>query len=467
MTQPNTEFDISIIGSGPGGYVAAIKASKMGLRTVLIEENEIGGLCLNWGCIPSKALLKNAQVINLFKKAEEFGITYSNPHYDFGKGLARSRRVVQRLVRGINFLLKKNNVQVLKGRAEIKDSKRLEVNLSGDNLQTIHSDNTIIATGASHRNIPGIEPNGSTIITSREALDLPNVPTSLLILGGGATGVEFSYIYNTYGSEVTVVETRDNILPNEDEEISKQLEGSLTKLGINILTKSRVLSISNGPDHMVVELETPNGIQTIEVQKILVAAGIIGNTKNIGLENIGLIPQDTFIKVDSSMRTSVDGLYAIGDVTGILPLAHVASAQAMIAVDDILGIPTHPIDYAYIPKATYCDPQVASFGYSEKMADELGLSVRVGKFPFRANGKALAIGENEGLIKILFDSLTGSIIGAHMVGSDVTELLAQITMTSKLGGSFEDLAQMTYSHPTLSEMIKEAALDTTGQSIHT
>lgn len=466
MTNPSTNFDLAIIGSGPGGYVAAIKASKMGLKTTLIEENEIGGICLNWGCIPSKALLKNAEVINLFKKSEEFGITYSNIHYDFTKGLARSRKVVRRLVGGINFLLKKNNIHVFKGRAQIKAPKTLEINLSEDDTRLITAENTIIATGASHKNLPGIQPDGTKIITSREALDSPNVPTSILILGGGATGVEFSYIYKTYGSEVTIAEIRDHILPNEDDEITVQLEASLTKLGINILTNTRVLTISKATTHLVVKLETPTGIQEVNVEKVLMATGIVGNTSNIGLENIGLSPQDTFIEIDSRMRTKISGFYAIGDVTGILPLAHVASAQAIIAVDDILGNHTDPLDYTYMPKATYCNPQVASFGYSERAAQELGLSVNIGKFPFRANGKALALDENEGLIKILFDSTDGSIVGAHMLGPDVTELLSAISMTSKLGGTFEGLSQMTYSHPTLSEMIKEAALDAHGHSIH-
>ena len=465
MINPRTNFDLAIVGSGPGGYVAAIRASKMGLKTALIEENEIGGICLNWGCIPSKALLKNADVINLFKRAEEFGVTFSDLDYNFSKGLARSRQVVQRLVRGINFLLKKNAVTVLKGRAQIKDTKTIEINMA-DNTTTISANKIIIATGASHKNISGIEPDGDTIITSREALESPVVPASILILGGGATGVEFSYIYSTYGSDVTIAETRDHILPNEDQEISILLESSLQKIGVNIVTSSKVLSISRTETHLIVQLETTDGVQTVKVEKLLIAAGIVGNTSNIGLENVGLIPKDTFIEVDPRMQTIVDGIYAIGDVTGLLPLAHVASAQAIIAIDDILGNPTDPLDYIYIPKATYSNPQVASFGHSERTAKESGLSVNIGRFPFRANGKALAIGESEGLIKVLFNPINGSIVGAHMLGSDVTELLATISMTNKLDGNFEDLSEMTYAHPTLSEIIKESAMEALGKSIH-
>jgi dihydrolipoamide dehydrogenase len=460
----NKNFDVAIIGSGPGGYVAAIKASQLGLSTALIESSAIGGICLNWGCIPSKALLRNAEVLNLFRRSEEFGISYTDLKYDFGKGISRSRRVVNRLTRGINSLLEKNGIAIIDGYAQFKDAHTLEIENTSN---IVKAENVIIATGARQKAIAHMEVDGSIIITSREALELPTVPSSLLILGGGATGVEFAYLYASYGADVTLVELKDNLLPNEDEEISKQLAYALTKLGIKVHTNTTVVAVENVSSKVKVTLGTPTGNTQLICEKVLVAAGIEGNTDNIGLENIGIVTNNSFVDVNENMQTNIHTIYAIGDVTGKMPLAHVASAQAILAVEHIAGIPTNPINYKNMPKATYCNPQVASFGYTEKEAQSLGIEVRIGKFPFRANGKALAIGETDGMIKIIFNARNDSIIGAHMIGSDVTEMLAEISMTNKLNGTFRDLGYMTHSHPTLSEMLKEAGLDAYGESIHT
>jgi len=459
----DTEYDVVIIGGGPGGYVAAIRAGQLGLKTALVERDEVGGVCLNWGCIPSKALLRNAEILSLFQRADEFGITFDNLSYDFGKAIARSRTVVKRLTTGVKSLLKKNKVTHIQGEGRLKDAHTIEVD---GGSQTLAAKNVIIATGARTRPVPGLEVDGKTLITSREALELSEVPSPVVIVGGGATGVEFAYLYRAYGAEVTVVEMLPQLVPNEDEEISQQLERSFTRQGIAVLTGSKVTDVKKGTKVVKLSVESPEGVKELECQKVLVAVGVQGNSDGIGLEEAGVEIEKGFIKIDEKMQTSIPGVYAIGDVTGKLLLAHVAQAQGVLAVETIAGMESPALDYRKMPRATYCQPQVTSFGYTEKQAREAGYSVKVGRFPFHANGKALALGEGDGLVKVVVDGDSGEILGAHMVGSEVTEMLPELTMTSLLEGSVRELGWLVHSHPTLSEAVKEAALAADGQAIH-
>lgn len=461
----DTDYEVVIIGGGPGGYVAAIRASQLGLKTAIVEHDEVGGVCLNWGCIPSKALLRNAEVLTLFQRAEEFGISFDNLRYDFGAAISRSRTVVKRLTSGVESLLEKNKVNHIKGYARLRDAHTVEVELGGDSW-TLTATNVIVATGARGRAVPGLKVDGETVITSREALELPEVPSPVVIVGGGATGVEFAYLYRAYGSEVTVVEMLPHLVPNEDEEIGQQLERSFGRWGINVLTGSLVTEVKKRLGGLDLNVESPEGTKEMDCQKVLVAGGVQGNSDGLGLEEMGIEVERTFIKVDQRMQTSVPGVYAIGDVTGKLLLAHVAQAQGIVAVETIAGMESRALDYRKIPRATYCQPQVTSFGYTEKEAREMGYSVKVGRFPFRANGKALAMGEGDGQVKVVVDGDNGEIIGAHMIGTEVTEMLPELTLTSLLEGSVKDLGWLVHSHPTLSEAVKEAALAAEGQAIH-
>jgi dihydrolipoamide dehydrogenase len=459
----DADYDVVIIGGGPGGYVAAIRAGQLGLKTALVERDEVGGICLNWGCIPSKALLRNAEVLTLFQRAEEFGISFDNLRYDFGKAISRSRTVVKRLTSGVESLLKKNKVDHVKGYARLRDAHTVAID---GGSQTLTARNVIIATGARTRPVPGLEVDGETLITSREALELPQVPSPVVIVGGGATGVEFAYLYRAYGADVIVVEMLPHLLPNEDEEIGQQLERSFARRGIKVLTGSRVTEVKKGSGGVNLRVESPEGIKELGCQKVLVAVGVQGNSDGVGLEELGIEVERSFVKIDERMQTSVPGIYAIGDVTGKLLLAHVAQAQGIVAVETIAGMESRALDYKKMPRATYCQPQVTSFGYTEKEAIDMGYSVKVGRFPFRANGKALALGEGEGLVKIVVDGNSGEIIGAHMIGTEVTEMLPELTMTSLLEGSVKELGWLVHSHPTLSEAVKEAALAAEGQAIH-
>ena len=461
----DTDYDVVIIGGGPGGYVAAIRAGQLGLKTAVVEHDEVGGVCLNWGCIPSKALLRNAEVLTLFQRAEEFGISFDNLRYDFGKAISRSRTVVRRLTSGVESLLKKNKVDHVKGYARLRDAHTIEVEADGDS-RTLTAKNVIIATGARTRPVPGLEVDGKTLITSREALELPEVPSTVVIVGGGATGVEFAYLYRAYGSEVTVLEMLPHLVPNEDEEMGQQLERSFGRQGINVLTDSRVTEVKKGPGGLNLVVESPEGTKELDCQKVLVAVGVQGNSDGLGLEELSIEVERSYIIIDERMQTSVPGVYAIGDVTGKLLLAHVAQAQGIVAVETIAGMESKPLDYNKMPRATYCQPQVTSFGYTEKEAIDIGYSVKVGRFPFRANGKALALGEGDGLVKVVVDGDSGEIIGAHMIGTEVTEMLPELALTSLLEGSVKELGWLVHSHPTLSEAVKEAALAVDGLAIH-
>ena len=456
------KYDVVVIGAGPGGYVAAIRAAQLGLKAAVIEKEALGGVCLNWGCIPSKALLKNAEVLSYINKSEDFGITVEGVKADFGKAMARSRAVADKNNSGVAYLLRKNDVDHIEGNAVIKSASTIEVN--GDTIYS--ADNIIIATGSSPRAVPGIDIDHQNIVTSRDAIVTDKLPKSILIVGGGPIGVEFAYIYKAYGVDVTIVELLENIVPNEDEEVSKQLLRSLTKIGITIKTGCKVSSVKNNKTSVRVSFDSDGQIEESTFDRVLVAIGVVPNTTGIGLEGNSIAMENGYVLVDDQMRTSIPNIYAIGDITGKLPLAHVASAQANIAVESICGLETVALEYSMIPRAIYCNPQVASLGLTESQAKEQGYEINVGKFNAQANGKAGAMGESEGFVKLVFDAKYGEILGAHMIGPEVTELLGELSLTKLCEGTSLELGLAVHAHPTLSEMIKEAALDAQGKVLH-
>ena len=457
------DFDVVVVGAGPGGYVAAIRAAQLGLNTAIVEKESVGGVCLNWGCIPSKSLLRNAEVLNLVNNAEEFGIAFDNLTYDFSKAIGRSREVVGKLTSGVQYLLNKNGVTLIEGSANFIGAHQLKI---VETNQTITSDNIIIATGARQRHIESMPIDHEVVINSRDALSMTQVPESIAIIGAGATGAEFAHIYKSYGANVTVVEMLDRIIPNEDSEISELLAKSFQTRGINIRTGVSVNSIELQNGTAVVNILENETEEIISADKVLVAVGVQPNTDEIGLENIGVTTENGFVSVGDNMETNVTGVYAIGDVTGKMLLAHVASAQAVTAVEYIAGLNPTPLDYSLMPKAIYCEPQVASFGITEEEAINEGIEFQVGKFPFSASGKAIALGHTEGMVKLITDPEIGEILGAHLIGSEVTELLAELSMTSLLEGTTTELGWLVHPHPTISETLKEAALDSTGEAIH-
>jgi len=460
------KFDVVIIGGGPGGYVAAIRASQLGFKTALIEKDRVGGICLNWGCIPTKALLKSAELYNLMKRADEFGLKLENLAFDFKKVIQRSRQVAERLTRGVEFLLKKNNVTKISGEGFILKQNVVGVKGDKDEME-IESRNIIIATGARPREIPGIKVDGKFIITSKEAMLLEEPPKSMIIIGAGAIGVEFAYFYNSFGTKITLIEMMPSILPNEDREITDILAKSFQKSGIEILTETKVISAVQEDNSAVVKIERKNGEEILKADVALVAIGVRGNTDGIGLENVGVEVENTFIKVDKkTYKTNVDGIYAIGDVIGPPLLAHAASAEGIRCVENIAGVETLPVDYNGIPNCTYCIPQVASIGLTEQKAIELGYEIRVGRFPFRANGKALALGETEGMVKVIFDAKYGELLGAHIIGPEATELIAEFGVVKTLEGTAFEIAKTVHAHPTLSETLMEASADSLKEAIH-
>ncbi|TAK36549.1 MAG: dihydrolipoyl dehydrogenase [Chloroflexota bacterium] len=456
-------YDVVIMGAGPGGYVAALRAVQLGLKVALLEREEVGGVCLNWGCIPSKALLRNAEVVSLVKNASQYGISLDNLHYDFAPAVDRSRQVVKRLVSGVRFLLKRGKVDLIMGEAYLASPNKVVVRQSGQELET---KNVIVATGARPKSLPGLEIDRQRIITSREALELRQLPSSIVIVGAGPLGMEFAYLYSTYGVQTTILEMLPHALPLEDQEISEVLERAMQKQGVKILTQSRVQSVEMQEQKAVLHVSTPSGEQQIEAEKVLLAAGVQPNSDEIGLESVGITTQRGFISIDDKMATNVPGIYAIGDVTGKLQLAHVAMAQGVIAVETIAGRETRALGYQDMPRATYCRPQVASLGQTEAQAKESGQEIKVGKFPFRANGKALAMNEDEGFVKIVADARYGEILGVHMIGGEVTELLAEGDLSRLLECTVEELGATVVAHPTLSEAVKEAALAVQGEAIH-
>jgi dihydrolipoamide dehydrogenase len=459
----SAEYDLVVVGAGPGGYVAAIRAAQLGLSTVVVERDELGGVCLNWGCIPSKSLLKNAEILSLIHRGEEFGFYFDNLRVDYAKAIDRSRGVVDRNTKGIAFLLRKNKVEHIKGEASLRDSHTLEIAPEG---RVIRAKNVILATGARARSIPALPIDGERVMTSRHALELKQLPSSVIIVGAGATGMEFAYLYNAYGVKVTVVELLPRVVPNEDEEISHELERALSREGITFMTGAGVTEMTRIEGGSRLKVESSNQVTEIEGEKVLVAIGVQANTEDLGLNGLGVATERGFIQVDDNMGTNVPGIYAIGDVTGKLLLAHVASAQGVMAAETISGAESQPLDYVNMPRATYCIPQVASFGLTEQQAREQGYGVKVGKFPFQASGKAVAIAETAGTVKLVVDDKYGELLGAHLIGPEVTELLAELSMARLLEGTTHELGWMVYSHPTLSEAVKEAALAAEGRAVH-
>jgi len=457
------KYDLVVLGAGPGGYVAAIRAGQLGMKTAVVERDAVGGVCLNWGCIPSKALLRSAEVLGLVKHADEFGISFDNLRYDFGIAIDRSRRVVKRLTRGVGMLLKKNHVDYIEGAGLLKDPNTVEV---ADTGQLLWTKNVIIATGGRERILPALPVDREVVITSREALELREVPSRVVIVGGGPTGVEFAYLYATYGAAVTIIELLPRIVPQEDEELSGALERALKDQGIAIMTGVEVNGISVSGNMATVTVSAGDESHAIECDKVLVAVGVQGNIEGIGLEQLGVATERGSITIDHKMETNIPGIYAIGDVTGKLLLAHVASAQGVTAVEFMAGMDPPALDYPLMPRAIYCRPQVASFGLTEAQAQEQGHSIKIGKFPLMASGKALALGEAEGLIKLVIDAEVGELLGAHMIGPEVTELLGELAMTKLLEGTTTELGWLVHPHPTISETIKEAALASDGQAIH-
>ena len=458
-----SKYDVVIIGAGPGGYVAAIRAAQLGLRVALVEREAVGGICLNWGCIPSKSLLKNAEVLSLLKHADKFGITFDNMQYDLGAAMARSRQVADRLVKGVQYLLRENGVDLVKGEGNIVSAGKVEVRPDGQQLET---KNIIIATGSRPRLLPGIQFDGEVIINSYDALKLTEIPPRLVVVGGGAIGVEFAYFYRTYGSEVVVIELLPHLLPNEDEEISVLLEKSLSEQGIEILTGCSVQEITGQNGKGKVRFASPAGEREVDGDKVLIAIGVVGNSEGLGLEKLGIKVEKSFISVNGKMETSVEGIYAIGDVTGPPLLAHVASAQGVLAVETIVGHETTELVYEDMPRATYCHPQVASLGLTEAQAKERGFKVKVGRFPFQANGKAIALDDYEGMVKLVVDEEFGELLGAHIIGPEASELLSEIGVAKQLEYSAADIAKTVHAHPTLSEAIMEAALAAGDGAIH-
>ena len=457
------DYDVAIIGAGPGGYVAAIRAAQLGLRTAIIEKDRVGGLCLNWGCIPSKALLYGAELVNLFKRAPEFGIGYSDLTADLGVSVERSRDIVARFVAGVESLLQQNGVNVLHGTARLEAPGRVRVQPDGG---IVEAANVFVATGGFSRSLPNGPVDGDTVITSREALELRQPPTSIVIVGGGAIGVEFAYLYRAYGSEVTLVEYLPHLLPNEDEEVSRQLERSFREAGVVVRTGTRVDAVATRSGGVTVAVSQDGKQEQLEAEKALIGVGFGSNSEGLGLAEIGVQLERGAVKVDDFCRTSVPGVWAIGDVTGKLLLAHVASHQGVTAVEKIAGLDPPPLDYDKMPRAVYCQPQVASLGLTETQAAERGISVRTGRFPFRANGKALGTGDPEGFVKVVVDARTSEVLGYHMIGHNVTEMLGEASLGSVLETTNSELSYAVHAHPTLSEALKEAALAVTGASIH-
>ena len=459
-------YDIIVIGSGPGGYVAAIRASQLGFKTAIVERESLGGICLNWGCIPTKALLKSAQVFEYLNHAADYGIKVNGGEVDFSATIKRSRGVADGMSKGIQFLMKKNKIDVISGTAKIKKGGQIEVKATDGGAKTYTAKHTILATGARSRELPNLKQDGKRIIGYREAMSLEKQPESMVVVGSGAIGVEFAYFYNAIGTKVTIVEYLDRIVPVEDEEISKQLERSLKKAGINILTSAEVQSVDTSGKQCKVQIKTAKGTENIEVETVLSAVGITPNIENLGLEEVGVKTDKGRVVVDDFYKTNVDGVYAIGDIVKGQALAHVASAEGITCVEKIKGLDVSPIDYNNIPGCTYCSPEIASVGYTEKAAKEAGYEIKVGKFPFSASGKASAAGAKDGFAKVIFDAKYGEFLGAHLIGANVTEMIAEVVVARKLETTGHEIIKSVHPHPTMSEAIMEAAADAYGEVIH-
>ena len=465
------KYDIVIIGGGPGGYVAAIRAAQLKLKTVLVEANNLGGICLNWGCIPTKALLRSAEIYHFIQNADEFGLSVTGAKFDIRKIVKRSRDVASQLSGGVAHLLRKNKVEVMDGLGKLAgstaDARIVAVEKDGKLVATLTAKNVILATGARARTLPGLEPDGKLIWTYREAMVPKTMPKSLLVIGSGAIGIEFASFYRNLGAEVTVVETLDRILPVEDEDISAHAHKQFEKQGMKIITRAQVKELKKGKDNVTATIDKDGKTQSITIERVVLAVGIVGNVENIGLEDTKIEVQRSHVAVDQWLQTAEAGVYAIGDLVGAPWLAHKASHEGVICVEKIAGVKdVHPLNTSNIPGCTYCLPQVASVGLTEAAAKEQGYEVCVGRFPFMGNGKAIALGDPEGLVKTVFDSKTGELLGAHMVGAEVTELIQGYGIAKTLETTEAELMSTVFPHPTLSEMMHESVLDAYGRTIH-
>ncbi|MBP9838981.1 MAG: dihydrolipoyl dehydrogenase [Proteobacteria bacterium] len=459
-------YDCVVVGAGPGGYVAAIRASQLGLKTAVIEKESPGGICLNWGCIPTKALLKSAEVFNTFKHASDFGLHASEVSFNFPAVVDRSRKVVDKMTKGVDYLLKKNKIDYIFGHAKFKTANTISVTDTKGETTEVNTKDTIIATGARARTLPNLKIDGERVITYRHALALKECPQKLLVVGSGAIGIEFAYYFNSFGAEVTVVEVQDNILPIEDAEISKVVEKNFKKNGMIVKTGSIVESLERKGQNVSALIKTGDKVEQWSGDYCLVAIGVQGNVENLGLESIGVNNEKSFIKVDKFYRTNVPHVYAIGDIIGPPALAHVASHEGIIAAEFIAGHHPHPIDYNAIPGCTYCQPQVASIGLTEAAAIKAGHKIKVGRFPFTASGKAVATNETDGLVKVIVDAEYEEILGVHIVHPEATELIAEASIIKSHEGVASSVFNTIHAHPTLSEAVMEAMGDALGRAIH-
>lgn len=459
-------YDLIIIGSGPGGYVAAIRASQLGLKVAVVEREELGGVCLNWGCIPTKALLKSAQVFDYLNHAADYGIKVQGAEVDFDAMIKRSRGVAEGMSKGIQFLFKKNKIDAIIGTGKLTKDKKVSVTAADGKTTVYEAKSIIVATGTRSRELPNLKQDGKRIIGYREAMTLQKQPKTMVVVGSGAIGVEFAYFYNSIGTKVTIVEYLPNIVPIEDEEVSKQLERSFKKSGISVMTDSSVESVDTSGDTLKVKVKTKKGEEIIEADVVLSAVGVIANLENIGLEDAGVKTDKGKITVDDFYATNIKGIYAIGDVVKGPSLAHVASAEGIICVEKIAGHHPTPLNYGNIPGCTYSSPEIASVGLTEKAAKEAGYEVKIGKFPFSASGKASAAGAKDGFVKVIFDAKYGEWLGCHMIGANVTEMIAEAVVARNLETTGHEIIKSVHPHPTMSEAIMEAAAAAYGEVIH-
>ncbi len=459
------EYDVIVIGSGPGGYVTAIRSSQLGFKTAVVEKESLGGVCLNWGCIPTKALLKSAQVFNYLKHAEDFGLKVKDYDKDFDAVVNRSRNIAAGMSKGVQFLMKKNKIDVIEGHGKVLSGKKISVS-RGEKILDYSAKHIIIATGARSKALPNMPHDGKKVIGYREAMTLPKQPKKLIIVGSGAIGIEFAYFYNAMGTEVTIVEYVDRIAPVEDEEVSKQLEKSFKKSGINIMTSAKVTAVDTKGKGVKATVETEKGEEFIDADIVLSAVGIKSNIENLGIEDLGIALDKDKILVNDFYQTNIPGYYAIGDVTSGQALAHVASAEGILCVEKIAGHQVEPLNYENIPGCTYCSPEIASVGLTEAQAKEKGYEIKVGKFPFTASGKAQAGGTSEGFVKVIFDAKYGEWLGCHMIGVGVTDMIAEAVLGRKLETTGHEVLKAVHPHPTMSEAVMEAVADAYDEVIH-
>lgn len=459
-------YDLIVIGSGPGGYVAAIRASQLGMKTAVVERESLGGVCLNWGCIPTKALLKSAEVMNYLNHAEDYGLKVEGASHDFGKVVARSRGVADGMSKGIEFLFRKNKIETLKGTGSVTVDRKVKVTAEDGSVTSYEAKNIILATGSRARSLPHIQIDGDKIIGYREAMTLAKQPKSLIVMGSGAIGMEFAYFYHNMGTKVTVVEYLDKILPREDDEVSSQMARIYKKMGVKVMTSSEVTGVDTSGDGVVATIKTKKGEEKLEADILLSAVGVVANIENLGLGNLGVKTERGKVVVDDFYQTSTPGIFAIGDMVDGPALAHVASHEAIICVEKISGMDVEALDYGNIPSCTYCQPEVASVGMTEAQAKAEGYELKIGKFPFSASGKASASGKKDGFVKVIFDAKYGEFLGAHMIGAGVTDMIAEVVVARKLETTGHEIIKAVHPHPTMSEAVMEAAAAAYDEVIH-